>query len=219
MAGQLYKIGLVITIKDRYEYTRQTLIDLKDSNLLSDIVIVLIDDGSQEETSRLLQHFPLKKQNSLKDADVILITHGLSTGVAKSLQEGWDLCINEGCTTLCNLDNDVRLKPDWLIKLLQLQAQYPDSIITGFNANNPAHRVLSEYPDHIIKSSIGGINMLFSKKMYLQIRERLIDNGWDWQISDLYKKFIVTKPSVVQHTGLIGIHSTAADHIDIAEDF
>jgi len=35
----------------------------------------------------------------------------------------------------------------------------------------------------------------------------------------LYKKFIVTKPSVVQHTGLIGIHSTAADHIDIAEDF
>jgi GT2 family glycosyltransferase len=220
MDGQSYKIGLVITIKDRYEYTRQTFIDLMKTDFPCSVLLVLVDDGSGEETERLISNFPFPYNDKFKP---VCIRNLFNMGVALSLKEGWDYCVNEGCEILCNLDNDVRLKPEWLKTLIDLHAQYPEKVITGFNANNPNHKVKYEADHFVCKSSIGGINMLFTKEVYKHIRVFLLDNSWDWEISKHFQLlrmgFIVSKPSVVQHIGKIGIHSSEADHVDIAEDF
>jgi glycosyltransferase involved in cell wall biosynthesis len=218
MDGLLSKIGLVITVKDRYEYTRQTFIDLCGSKLPVNSMLLIVDDGSEEETERLVKFFPFRDMG-LNIEQIHRVRNEESKGVAKSLQSGWDYCTANGCDILCNLDNDVRLKPDWLISLLKLHVRHPEKVISGFNANNLNHVVLGEFNDYVVKSSIGGINMLFSKKIYYELRELLNDNSWDWKVSDYFKQFIVSRPSVVQHIGLTGLHSSPEDHIDMAEDF
>lgn len=209
------KTGIVITIKNRYEYTRQTFIDLMESDLPENTLLVLVDDGSDEETQRLINYFPFTT-----GLEVVVIRNEISIGVAQSLRKGWDYCTDNGCYMLCNLDNDVRIKPEWIKTLHSLYKKFSCNIITGFNANNPKHKILAVKSDYLIKSSIGGINLYFHVDTYAYMRGLLTDNNWDWEISNYFKKFIVCKPSVIQHNGhKAGMHTHSKHHIDIAEDF
>jgi glycosyltransferase involved in cell wall biosynthesis len=209
------KTGIVITVHNRLELTRQSFIDLDKSELPEDCVIIIIDDGSDDRTDILCERFNFSKE-------VVLIRHEEAAGVARSLREGWDIAIELGCEILVNIDNDVRLKPQWLKVLRDLHAQYPTAIITGFNSNNPEHKMMSVHHDHVVRRSCGGINMLFNVATYKTVvHAALNDNWWDWNVVKRARingrRIICSKPSVVQHTGRNSNLNHA--HFDEAEDF
>jgi GT2 family glycosyltransferase len=210
------KIGIVITVCNRYEYTRQTFIDLNASILPGKVVLVIMDDCSDEDVERLVMNFPFKD-----DFEVFRIRNDHRKGVAKTLLKGFEKLFEQKCQIMCNLDNDVRLKPDWLLKLMELQVKFHNHIISGFNSNNPKHTVLARHDGYIEKASCGGINLLFHVRIREFVIEALTDNWWDWTLSgimmSMHKAFIIASPSVVQHAG---IESMMKHHkADIADDF
>lgn len=203
------KIGIVMTIKDRPELTKQSLEDLRESlQCVSNAQVVLVDDGSSFDVSDL--------SKKIKNNPVAILKHKGSAGVKQSLIEGIDFCFKfSGCDIVTNLDNDVRLKHDWLFDLLFLQKKYPDHIISGFHSMNKnrdgseRHKIINWYDQYAMKESVGGINMMFNKKVY----EKYIlpalstpEGNWDYiacrnSMLDNHP-IIVTIPSVIQHTGI-----------------
>lgn len=213
------KTGLVITIKNRFDHTWQTFRDLMISNLPEGLVLVLVDDGSDDDTAQLVQNFPFGWQISKA-----VIRHHVSRGVAPSLREGWDMCVDMGCKILINLDNDVRLKYFWHVRLMDLHKAFPDNIVSGFNTSS--HKVVEDHKNFVAKHDIGGINMCMSDELYMStVRDCLQSNNWDWAVCQkmnfLHRYFICTKPSVVQHAGVKeGMHmKPGVDVPDIAEDY
>lgn len=210
------KVGIVITVCNRYEYTRQTFIDLNASILPSKVVLVIVDDFSDEDVERLVNNFPFNE-----GFEVFKIRNEYRKGVSRSLVYGFQLLFNNKCEIYCNLDNDVRLKPEWLLRLLELHGKFKHNIISGFNSNNPNHAVLSRHDGYVMKRSCGGINLLFHKDLREFVLQSLTDNWWDWSLSGLMalmsKAFIVASPSVVQHAGIKSI--LKHDKADIADDF
>ncbi len=212
MDGIKFKIGIIITVFNRWEFFRKTLISLNES-ILPDSSVYLVDDGSTDYASRLVEYYYLKHP-------VVRIIQNKNMGQACALKTGFDAASRDGCNILVNLDSDTLVKMDWLNKLLSLYRKYPDTIISGFNTlNHPIYQTASSFYK---KESIGGINMLFNERIYSSVvRPHLNDNRWDWEVCRDMKRrglqFIVSRPSVVQH---IGTHSTCNHNIcDVAHDF
>lgn len=96
------------------------------------------------------------------------------------------------------------------------------------------HKIISEGPGYNTKHSVGGINMVFSKKRYLEwIRPALVHTikfggNWDHKSclnsADDRHPIICVVPSVVQHLG-VGKGSSSMGHdaggepSDVADDF
>jgi hypothetical protein len=71
--------------------------------------------------------------------------------------------------------------------------------------------------------------MFFNKNVYKIINDNVFKNNknknfyWDFEVCDLANKMnikiVVTKPSVIQHIGNVGLNSNLDTGYDIAEDF
>ncbi len=221
------KVGIVITIHNRPELTRQTLESLKRSHLHAGTLIVLIDDNSNIETQEAIADFTMPNIMILK------IRRSVNPGVKWALIEGYGWCWNRGCDVVTNLDNDVKLKPDWLTKLMKLHTQFPHHILTGFHSKtknadgSERHEVLQNGPDWCTKKSVGGINLLCNEANYWKYIYPALDTksgNWDHMASIACladnKPIICTVPSVIQHTG---IHDSSMGHnqeqADTAADY
>lgn len=219
------KIGIVMTIKDRMELTLQSLKDLINSNLKGDIVIVLIDDGSSVDYVR-------KFLSNLTDK-INVIYHERSIGVKQSLIEGIEYCFSRGCGIVTNLDNDVRLKKDWLEVLINHYKVMPNYIHSGFHSVNKnkdgseRHEIVSDHKSFMMKKSVGGINMLFNKTVYEKyIQPALATPEGNWDYIACRNSYLdghpicVAVPSLIQHTG---IHESSLGHNselpDVAADW
>jgi hypothetical protein len=221
------KIGIVMTIKDRVELTVQSLRDLINSKLPGVGVILLIDDGSNKKNSEVLMELHSK---------IAVIRHDVSIGVKRSLIEGIEYCWAQGCDIVTNLDNDVRLKPNWLTKLLELREKFPTNIITGFHSvtrnsdGSERHEIIQTRLGWCSKKSVGGINMMFNKQVYESYIKPALETpegNWDYIAccnSVLDDHLIITAvPSVIQHTGILQssmghnqeLPDTAADWYDL----
>ena len=138
----------------------------------------------------------------------------------------------QSCDVVMNLDSDAIIKKNGIETLLHLHSRFSHTIVSGFNTlvpdagtKKPRHPIVSEHKDYFTKKSIGGINMLMNKEMYLKyIEPELNRYNWDWRVCQRMQKdkklFIVSNPSVVQHLGIKsaigGIHNI---NPDIAHDF
>lgn len=210
------KIGIVITVYNRPEYLRQTLESLRESYLLPETLICLVNDAStDDETNKIFKEFEIEGIETKK------INHSKNKGIAGSLKIGFDYLYMQGCDPLVNLDSDVLLKKEWLSVLIKSHREFPDSIISGFNADN--HKIISRNNGYFIKDTIGGVNMLFSRDVYSgMVRESFsAEERWDTElcskIREKGRQLITTNPSVIQH---IGFESTLRhQRIDYAEDF
>ena len=127
---------------------------------------------------------------------------------------------------VCYLDNDALVKPNFIKKCIDtykliLEEQnlnVSKLILTGFNTKQHGHDVLKDYGNYKLKKHIGGIHMFFHKSLLPDIK-----NWWDidsdWGVVDNFKKnrgnFYCTSPSVVQHIGATGYHTTGGGH-DVA---
>jgi len=215
------KIGLVITTHNRSEYTKQCFDSVKASLFSNYLFIVIVDDCSTEkEAIYLVDDF------EIDGIDVIKIFNEANLGIAKSLQIGFDKCIEHGAAILMNLDNDAIVKRGWLFDMLNVFSNHPNSIVSGFNTlskdpiqHTVRHPILEEFDDHYRKKSIGGINMIFNTEVYRDfVKPSLQKQGhWDWNVCKTGITFYVTKPSVVQHIGIN--KGTNLNNPDIAHDF
>jgi hypothetical protein len=208
------KIGLVITIHDRPEYLNRTLKSLKESYLPNDLEVFMVNDASKDTTTnKIFNEFSLSNK-------IIKKINNKNENMFYGLRLGWDYFISHGFDLLANIDSDVIVKPYWLPILLQLYKMFPDRVISGFNTSH--HPISDTFNKYHAKSTIGGINCLFDKKVYPIISNVLNNTQWDWNMCNsmksMNKDFIISKPSVAQH---IGMTSTLRDHTrrDIAEDF
>ena len=113
-----------------------------------------------------------------------------------------------------------------MVELIYLHSIYKNAIVSGFNtlSKDPIqqtvrHPILEEFDDHYKKKSIGGINMVFSKEVYIEkVKPSLQKAGhWDWNVCRSGVDFYVTKPSVIQHIGIN--KGTNLNNPDIAYDF
>ncbi len=144
----------------------------------------------------------------------------------ESFRVGFDLLLERfGCSYLVTLDSDTLVKPDWLRCLGQLHQRFerPDRplLVSGFHTR--AHQSLEKGADYRIKGSLGGINLLFSGRLYQElVRKTLQSLQWDLvlgrRMTQLGGLMVVSRPSVVQHLGRHGVWSHAL-RFDRAPDF
>jgi len=202
-------IGIVITCYNRPHLLKKTLDDLNSTDYTNEInrgcVIIIDDSSTNDETIKLVVDFKLSFSENW---ELIKIIHNKNKQMYNSLREGFDLLVANEYTNLCNLDSDVLLKSNWLLKLIRLYKMFPDTIISGFNFRLPS--VIADeckfYKDgYLLKQGTGGINFLFSKETYYKYVRDAFNNKlqWDWKVSDNLAKdnkmFVITKPSVIQH--------------------
>jgi len=222
-----FEIGLVIATWNRPAYLRRTLEHLAASNLANTIVAIVDDASSSAETRQIIRDLSLGTTPVVK----IFRTRRRGYAVDEALRDGWDLLANEyRCRLLANVDPDTIMRPDWLQRLVAVfqreRARRPPLIITAFNSRQ--HDTISKAGDLCVKSSIGGLNMLFDADLYHGLvrpnlrYEPMSEVGWDWYVVAAMRAhgypFLCLRPSLVQHIGEVGRFSRPDSH-DVADDY
>jgi len=220
-------IGLAIATYNRPEYVRRMFEHLRQSSL-DDAIVAVIDDASSSAETRQLIH-----DLSLGSTPIVRIFRTRRRGFAvdETLRFAWDLLAGEyGCTLLGNIDSDTIMKPAWLQRLVEVfrreRARQGPLIMTGFNS--PTHSVLAEAGDYCLKSSLGGLNMLFDADLYREVvrpnmrYDPMSQTGWDLHVvnrtRELGYPLLCLRPSVIQHIGVVGRFSSAGSY-DVADDY
>ena len=221
------EIGLAIATYNRPDYLRRMLEHLARSALDNTIVAVVDDASSSEETTRLIRDLSLGPTPVVR----IFRSRRRGYGVHEALRDAWDVLADEyGCRLLANVDADTVMKPEWLARLVAVfrreRARQGPLIVTGFNARQ--HGVIAEAGDFCVKSSIGGLNMLFDADLYSEVirpnlrYEPMGEVGWDWYVVTRMRErgypLLCVRPSVVQHIGAVGRFSHTGSH-DVADDY
>lgn len=224
--------SLIITTYNRPQYLQQCFDSIRRADLSQiDTVLVIDDCSTDKETIRLINDF------ELEGVQLIKAFSKENRSIKGSLLFGCDLLFNS-CDIVINLDGDAVVRRDFLEILLKHKQAAPNNIITGFNCTTKnkdgsiRHHVIWEGEGYNMKTTVGGINMLFAKAEYDKyIRPALvetIEHGGNWD----HKACLNSKkdnlairccvPSVVDHIG-IGVssmgHSTGGEPPDQADDF
>lgn len=82
--------------------------------------IIVVDDGSTDNTTELL-----------KDLPITVIKNNTNLGKAASLLKGMDAALTAGLLPVVTLDADGQHKPDDIARLLECASLHPDKIIIG----------------------------------------------------------------------------------------
>lgn len=208
--------ALILTTYNRPEYLAQCLHSLSNVNYPKDTLLIIVDDCSNEETRQLLNDFTLPIQ-------IIKYFKPANKGIKDSLLTGYKLAFTY-CNIAINIDGDAIVKPEFITRLLELQQQFPENIISGFNSRNKdgdklRNPILSEHEGYAVKKYANGINMVVNRDLYDKyIHKGLTSNtNWDFAASQ-GNSCIIAVPSLVQH---VGINSSMGhgNNPDVACDF
>ena len=211
-------VGIIIPCYNRPEYLKRCLESVAASDLTGCSMLIL-DDGSRDKRAiELINNFSLK-------IPLRKIELEWNNGIKRTLTRGFDVLSNWGCDHFVNLDSDAIVKPNWLQVLLKLKADHPNHIVSGFNSMNTnndgslRNPIIEENADYYLKKHCNGINMCMNKYDYeTHIRPALQKPG-NWDFNSTNKNgFIISKPSVVQHIGLVSSMGHN-DNPDVAYDF
>lgn len=179
--------------------------------------VYIIDDCSKNTTTK-----NLIKDLNINGVKVVKQFNKENRGVWTCLKDAFDYFEENNFDIFCNLDSDVLLNKYWQVTLMKLYLKNKDKIITGFNAaNSVRYDAGIEKPDYWIKERVCGVNLYFNRKLYKYVKKALeYQENWDLELPHIMKeskkKFICSKPSVVQHIGMqssIG-HRIFAEAID-----
>lgn len=212
------RVGLILTTYNRIEYLVQTLNSISQIDY-KDLVVVIVDDNSNEATKKILNDF------SLPNISITRIYKNENKGIKDSLRLGFEYAFSF-CEYAMNLDADAIVKPNIIQELLKLKKEYPNNIVSGFNSKNKnndgtlRNPIIEEKETYYTKKYCNGINMLMSKSNYNSIVSKTlgVDGNWDFNTHNYTDRFIISKPSLVEH---IGLNSSMGhtDNPDIAYDY
>lgn len=214
-------IGLAICTWNRPRYLETCLRSVKQCDL-SAVIIVIVDDASGDaDTLGLIRDFDI-------ESPLIKVYKTRRRQIHHSLDLAWCLLRGIGCRFLANLDADAIVAPSWLDALQSLHQRLdnPDrTILSPFNKCGDAS-IIEEAEDYRIKKELGGICYFFGSEMFSSIRPCLCDVAWDGLVSSCFAgwhaegyRLICTRPSYVQHIGVIGMNSGPGKQFDHANDF
>lgn len=228
------EIGIVVPIFNRYEYLKKCFNSLSKTNL-SECILVLVDESMTKEMNDDKKKVNLLVKEFKKNyAIVIKIFKNKHGNMFDSILHGFDL-LSPLCKYLITIDSDTIQKKNWVDKLKNtyeiIKKDYPKKkiLLSGFNTiTTKFHKILEDKEAYMLKTSVGGCQMFFENKLYLEIlRYTLISHKWDTNLVKNLKDnngiICVTKPSVIDHLGVIssGHRSCSKNNIvyDKALDF
>lgn len=213
------KTALVIPVYNRPEYVAQCFESLITLTTKPDILII-VDDASAiaPDTSILKGHFK----------SIIHIGNEKNIGVRQSLMKGIDEAFKDkDVYYVINLDSDAIVKPDFIAHMhtLHYAVGAHECIVSGFNCDSSTNKPIRSNVAWDSKPFCNGINMCFNKVQYQKyISPSLLKEGnWDQETSFACQKdnlqFLISKPSVVQHIGMISSMGHNHQEPDRANDF
>ncbi|MBP6477750.1 MAG: glycosyltransferase family 2 protein [Chitinophagaceae bacterium] len=225
------KIGLIVTTFNRPEYLQKCLESIKNADTSQLETILIVDDCSDNpQTRSLIDDF------DVEGVELIKAYSKENRTIKGSLLFGLDLLFLQSDVVI-NLDGDAIVSKRAFNVLINYHSKYPDHLLTGFNCTTKnkngsvRHKIISEGPGYNTKHSVGGINMVFSKRRYLEwIRPALVhtikfSGNWDHRSclnsADDKHPIICVVPSVVDHIGISSSmgHSAGGEPPDVASDF
>lgn len=218
------KTALVIPCYNRPEYLAQCFQSLEALMVKPDITLIIDDCSTDINAIALIDKYTSSAWG------IVSIRNPTNLGVRGSLLRGIDWIMEqEEIYYIINLDSDAIVKPNFITELryLHFNVGAHEQIVSGFNCYSEANKPICEGGGWILKSLCNGINMCFNKKQYsAYIRPSLLEEGnWDYNTSIRFKKdrgaFLISKPSVVQHIGLVSSmgHTNNGVKPDTACDF
>lgn len=207
------KTALIITTYNRPEYLKRCLESLSQLNEKPDM-IHLIDDGStNQETIGLFWDFNLNLPgyNHAQFPD--------NKGIKERLMFGFDMWFINRMDVVINLDADAIVSPDFITRLKDLKTRYPGHIVSGFNCNNPQNPIIYDGPDYVLRKHVNGINMCIDKRQYENIVLPALQSEGNWDFNSTHNlPIVISKPSVVQHIGMVSSMGHSVNP-DVACDF
>lgn len=203
------KIGIVVPLFGRYEYTKIFLESLEKANL-QNCILILVDESLTKDlnedkiiTNKLIKNFNINNTPIIK---IFKKNHG---NMNDSILLGLDILGNV-CDFLMTIDSDTLQKENFIEKTLETFVKVENKfnnkniIISGFNANS--HKIEKEHDDFYTKKTIGGCHLCFKSELYFnKLRYCLHSHKWDSNIYNIINKnngiIAVVKPSVIEHIG------------------
>lgn len=213
------KTTLLITTYNRPEYLRQCLDSVKRLAEMPDAIFIIDDCSTDSETRRIIADFEVH-------VPTLKYFASINYGIKHSLSLGCEFAFANGADLVINLDGDAIIKPDFIIRLKHLHLEHPGHIVSGFNSLNKDGKgllrnpIIEEHSDHYIKKHANGINMCFNGGQYeSHIKPALIKKQGNWDYDSTNSNgFVVAKPSLVQHIGIVSSMGHTDDP-DVAADF
>lgn len=213
-------VGIIIPCYNRPEYLKRCLESVVASDLTFAKGVIAVNDASTDPEV----HYTLLPYMGIW-IPFLVRGHYINKGIKQVLLENIDSYFSDGFDIVVTLDSDAIVKPNWLQVLLKLKAYHPNHIVSGFNSMNTnkdgslRNPIIEEYADYYLKKHCNGINMCMNKYDYeTHIRPALQKPG-NWDFNSTNKNgFIISKPSVVQHIGLVSSMGHN-DNPDVAYDF
>lgn len=98
-----------------------TVMDVIDRCKSYSLPVIVIDDGSTDETAALL-----KRQQG-----ITVVSHPFNKGKGCALLSGFRRAAEDGFTHVISIDSDGQHYPEDLPKFIEAMSQFPDSIIVG----------------------------------------------------------------------------------------
>lgn len=205
--------ALIITTYNRPEYLKRCLDSIRAMSELPDHILLMDDCSTDEQTIKLIKSF------SLPRGEVGRSFGDSNRGIAAQLKTAFIFVFGLGFDLAINLDADAIVKPDFITRLKVLKSRYPEHIVSGFNCDNPRNPILYEGEDYVLRNHCNGINMCMDEKQFENIVLPALQSPGNWDYNSTHKlPIVISKPSVVQHTG---IESSMGHNInpDISCDF
>jgi glycosyltransferase involved in cell wall biosynthesis len=132
---------LPIVVTPTYNNSR-TLIDVLDRIVRLGLPLIVVNDGSTDETAALLASWkPASSQH------IEIVTHPHNRGKAAALRSGFDAARRAGFTHALTIDTDGQLDPEQIPDLLRAAEKSPDAFVLGARDDTR-----SDYPT---KSRVG----------------------------------------------------------------
>lgn len=210
---------IIIPVHNRLDYLKRCLQSVYEADLSVISNITIVDDGSCEEVAEYV-----RKIGAPEGTGVTLTKerNDFALGIKRSMLNVM-ADLKDKYSTFIILDSDAIVSPDAFTSLLDLKAQYPQHIVSGFisGTNEEANPTLWEKENHIARKLCMGINVVFGAEQWEPIVKKAFeaDGDWDMNIAKFTnKETIITQPSVIQH---IGYRSTfgRGDATHLAKDF
>lgn len=101
-------VSVIIPVYNAEKYLRECL-DSVINQTLKDIEIVIVDDGSTDSSSKIIDEYTVKYKN-------IVSIHTENRGIIEARKAGYDLCHGQ---YICWVDNDDFIEPNMLQKLYE----------------------------------------------------------------------------------------------------
>ncbi len=164
-------ISVVMAVKDNLEWTEQSIVSILKTPLES-LELILIDNGSQEET----QHY-------LEGVEAILIRNEKNQGCAAAWNQGVRAARGE---FVCIVNNDIDVPCDWLLRLKHFYQSHAYALVSpaikegsmDYDLEQENKRYRKVFEGTVFEDEFRGVALFARKTLFDEVG--LFDENFRW---------------------------------------